>query len=136
LAALDDTGRARYSSFDLDEFHRLLLNSDNEEELMHGLLSVVFWGFASGSSGQITKERALFRSRALVYGRSNAKPQPSEPIISHLIKSRGFLSSPHSLPRVHDLDKLLRFTSERPVTRQKRSGAASFRGPECTIGLK
>jgi hypothetical protein len=45
----DDT--AKYSSFELDEFHRKLLNSDKDEDLMHGLLSVVFWGFCLWHSG-------------------------------------------------------------------------------------
>jgi hypothetical protein len=87
----DDTTRAKYSSFELDEFHRKLLNSDKDEDLMHGLLSVVFWGFASGTQERITAERALARCSALINGRQNAKPQSSEEIISHLERVRDLL---------------------------------------------
>jgi hypothetical protein len=89
----DEAVRARYSSFELDEFHRALLNSTSDEELMHGLLSVVFWGFASGSKGRITSNRALARSRAFVCGRANATAQSSEDIIVHLIKCRDLLNT-------------------------------------------
>ncbi len=88
----DDTTRAKYSSFELDEFHRKLLNSRNAEDLMHGLLSVVFWGFASGIEGRITAERALARCSALINGRRNATPQSSEEIISHLERVRHLLN--------------------------------------------
>ena len=83
---------SKYSSFDLDEFHRALLNSGNDEELMHGLLSVVFWGFALGTEGRITAERALARCSAIGNGRENAKPQPSDEIILHLAKTRDLLN--------------------------------------------
>jgi hypothetical protein len=89
----DDT--AKYSSFELDEFHRKLLNSDKDEDLMHGLLSVVFWGFASGTQGRITAERALSKCRAIINGRQNAKPQASEEIISHLGRARELLNGSH-----------------------------------------
>jgi len=36
--------RKSYSSRKLDAFHRKLLNSDRDGDLMHGLLSVVFLG--------------------------------------------------------------------------------------------
>jgi hypothetical protein len=88
----DDAARARYSSFDLDEFHRALLNSGNDEESMHGLLSVVFWGFASGTEGRITAERALARCSAIISGRENAKPQASEEVISHLATTHDLLN--------------------------------------------
>jgi hypothetical protein len=45
--------RSLYSSWKLDEFHRALPQSDYEEDLFRGLLSVVFWGFASGSNGRL-----------------------------------------------------------------------------------
>jgi hypothetical protein len=89
----DATARARYSSFELDEFHRVLLNSNEQEHLMHGLLSVVFWGFASGSDGRINAERALARSRAIVHGRANSSPQPSNDIIYHLREARQALNA-------------------------------------------
>ena len=84
--------RARYSSFELDEFHRELLNSRDEEDLMHGLLSVVFWGFASGTQGRITAERALARCRAFIHGRKGAMAQRSDNIISCLKAARESLN--------------------------------------------
>jgi hypothetical protein len=44
--------RLQYSSYELDEFHRGLLQSENEDDLIHRLLSVVFWGFSSGVGGR------------------------------------------------------------------------------------
>ncbi|MGB7277648.1 MAG: hypothetical protein WBD15_07850, partial [Pseudolabrys sp.] len=44
---------AKLRSWKLDEFHRALPQSDYEEDLFRGLLSVVFWGFASGSNGRL-----------------------------------------------------------------------------------
>ena len=93
-----DTDRVKYSSFEVDEFHRMLLNSVIHEDLMHGLLSVVFWGFASGTDERITAERAFARCSALINGRKNAKPQSSEEIISHLETVRDRLNS-DTLPR-------------------------------------
>lgn len=51
--------RKKYSSLKLDEFHHKLLNSERDEDLMHGLLSVVFWGFASGTDGRVHGTFAL-----------------------------------------------------------------------------
>jgi hypothetical protein len=42
--------RSTYSSLALDSFHQTLLNAEDEESLIHGLLSVVFWGYVSGTA--------------------------------------------------------------------------------------
>ena len=83
--------RSRYSSVKLDEFHRGLLNSTDEQHQMHGILSVVSWGFASGADGRIHKFRALSRSRVFVQGRKNAPAQTSDQIIAHLRRARELL---------------------------------------------
>ena len=81
------------SSWDLDEFHRALLQSDNEEDLIHGLLSVVFWGFASGSNGRLNAPRALSRAKAILIGRKKSAPQAANEIISRLRRSRELLTT-------------------------------------------
>jgi hypothetical protein len=78
---------SQYSSWQLDEFHRALLQSDNDEDLFHGLLSVIFWGFASGSNGRLNAPRALSRARAILEGRKNSSPQEADEIIIHLNSS-------------------------------------------------
>jgi hypothetical protein len=85
--------RSQYSSWDLDEYHRGLLQSDNEENLFHGLLSVVFWGFASGANGRLSAPRALSRAKAIVTGRKGSSPQAKNDIIVHLKRSRELLKA-------------------------------------------
>jgi hypothetical protein len=59
--------RKRYSSLMLDMFHHNLLNSEHDEDLMHGLLSIVFWGFASGTNGRVNGMYALAKSRTICF---------------------------------------------------------------------
>ena len=90
-----DTGqqvRSRYSSWELDEFHHGLLQSEDETDLLHGLLSVVFWGFASGADGRLHLPRALSRAEVIVSGRNNALRQADTAIIAHLKRSRKSLN--------------------------------------------
>jgi hypothetical protein len=79
-----DQIKRQYSSVSLDEFHRKLLNDERDESLIHGLLSVVFWGFASGVNGRVNAERALAKSKAIVLGRKNAAAQDIGEILEHL----------------------------------------------------
>ena len=72
-AAKYGDARSKYSSIALDEFHRELLRSKDENDLLHGLMSVVFWGFASGTDGRINARRALSRSNSILQGRSNTQ---------------------------------------------------------------
>jgi hypothetical protein len=84
--------RLQYSSYELDEFHRGLLQSEDEDDLIHGLLSVVFWGFSSGVGGRLNTPRALSRAKAIVVGTKNAPPQPINEIIAHIKRSRQLLN--------------------------------------------
>ena len=83
--------RSRHSSWALDDFHYALLQSENDEDLIHGVLSVVLWGFASGTGGRLYLPRALSRARAIVDGRKNAPPQAENEIIAHIKRSRELL---------------------------------------------
>jgi len=83
--------RLQYSSCKLDNFHGKLLQSENDDDLVQGLLSVVFWGFSSGADGRLNVRRALSRARAIVFGRKNAPPQPENEIIAHIRRSRELL---------------------------------------------
>ena len=83
--------RLQYSSCKLDNFHDKLLQSENDDDLVQGLLSVVFWGFSSGADGRLNVRRALSRARAIVFGRKNAPPQPENEIIAHIRRSRELL---------------------------------------------
>lgn len=60
---MDGPQFAGYSSFKLDEYHRGLLNSSNSSEVLLGVASVTFWGFAQGRGGRHTTNRALGRAR-------------------------------------------------------------------------
>jgi hypothetical protein len=84
--------RSQYSSYKLDEFHRDLLQSENEDDLIHGLLSVVFWGFSSGVGGRLNTPRALSRAKAIVFGRKNSSAQPENEIIEHIKRSRDLIN--------------------------------------------
>jgi hypothetical protein len=81
------------SSLQLDDFHRGLLRSDDEDDLLHGLLSVVFWGFASGADRRLRLNRALARAKAIAHGRQNAPPQPREAVIRLLRRTRELLDA-------------------------------------------
>ena len=85
--------RLQYSSYELDKFHRGLMQSENEDDLIHGLLSVVFWGFSSGVGGRLNTPRALSRAKAIAVGTKNAPPQPINEIIAHLKRSRQLLNA-------------------------------------------
>jgi hypothetical protein len=89
----DQDIRSQYSSIELDDFHYSLLQSESESDLIHGLLSVVFWGFASGTNGRINSKRALRRAEQIVVGRKNAQPQSEADIISHIRKCRQLLNA-------------------------------------------
>lgn len=89
----DATKRQNYSSLMLDEFHSGLLRSDDPQMLLHGLLSVVFWGYVSGTDGKIHMERALTRARWHLGGKKNSPPQEQEEIIFYLRNARRLLET-------------------------------------------
>jgi hypothetical protein len=89
----DAAKRRGYSSLKLDDFHSVLLGSDNAQALLHGLLSIVFWGYVSGTDGRIHVERALKRARWHLDGKINSPPQRPAEIISHLKNARELLET-------------------------------------------
>ncbi|HUI21581.1 MAG TPA: hypothetical protein VLZ74_11135 [Methylocella sp.] len=83
--------RQKYSSVKLDEFHYGLLTHADDETLVHGLLSAVFWGFASGVKSRVTSGRALARSEMILRGHSHSRPQNVEQILVQLRKTNEYL---------------------------------------------
>lgn len=77
--------QSRYSSVDLDEFHRALLSSENDEDILHGALSVVFWGFVPGAKGGVAPKFALARAERAAHGTAK------ETIVLHLRQCRQLL---------------------------------------------
>jgi Putative 8-oxoguanine DNA glycosylase OGG-like protein len=98
--------RSTYSSIALDSFHQTLLSAGQEEDLIHGLLSVVFWGFASGSDGRINANRALSRCRAILFGRKNSQPQSLDQIIAYLRVSRRLLDASRIAAALQEVQKI------------------------------
>lgn len=85
--------RGGYSSIKLDRFHEELLNSSNDSALVHGLLSVRFWGVVSGTDGRLREALAMRRTRWVIEGKAKGSPQPVREIVSHLRSARSFLAS-------------------------------------------
>ena len=54
-----------YSSWELDRYHCGLLRSEVAEDVLLGVASVTFWGFAQGRGGRYTTARALARAGAV-----------------------------------------------------------------------
>ena len=79
--------RRQFSSIELDGCHKELLSSDRPNDRLHGLLSVVFWGYASGSDGIIRPSRALGKARIIIDGHRRSRPQDQDEIQLHLIKT-------------------------------------------------
>jgi len=88
--------RTRYSSQELDTYHDQLLNSERDDDLLLGLLSVVFCGYASGVDGRVNPMFALSRSRRILCGRKNVSPQKVEEVIAHLRRARELLKTSRS----------------------------------------
>jgi len=80
----DDAGI--FSSLELDDFHRRLLHGA-DGELLHGLLSAVFWGFASGADGRLHPGRARARASWIINGKSGTIPQLPQEILRILKES-------------------------------------------------
>ncbi|MDD5395562.1 MAG: hypothetical protein PHE17_21270 [Thiothrix sp.] len=71
-------------SLALDKFHNKLLNSHSDQDLLHGLISVVYWGYVSGRDGVSRQGRAKGKAMQLCRGRKNSIPQPREEILKLL----------------------------------------------------
>lgn len=59
----DAPGFANLSSVALDRYHGQLLHSDSDDDVLLGVASVTFWGFAQGRGGRFTTARALSRAK-------------------------------------------------------------------------
>lgn len=86
----EEWGRDQYcgtkSSKALDDFHHALLNSEKNDEIFHGILSVYYWGFYADRNGNIGRDRALGRAKQLINGKKGytrkngcqVKPSPAQ----------------------------------------------------------
>jgi hypothetical protein len=52
----------------LDQFNRRLLDSSADQDVLHGLTSVMYWGFALGPQKRLVQNRALARAGWLLNG--------------------------------------------------------------------
>lgn len=82
--------RKNYSSVELDEFHNSLLRSKEEDEILHGLLSVVYWGYASGTNGLFHSNLSLIRANRHPRGNKRHPPQEKREIVELLLKTQKF----------------------------------------------
>lgn len=80
-----------YSSWTLDDYHRVLLNSDDGGELLLGLASTVFWGYASGTDGVLRPDQAMAKVATLADGNDNGVIQDRSVIVSLLKITRDHL---------------------------------------------
>jgi hypothetical protein len=83
--------RLRYASIDLDAHHAKLLNEDTDKDLLHGLASAMFWGYASGTDGRFRIERAIAKTKQLIEGHRRAAAQPPREIVQALRAARARL---------------------------------------------
>jgi hypothetical protein len=90
-------GKSKYSSVGLDAFHTKLLNGDDDDDLLHGLLSTVFWGYASGTNGRFRIPFAIKRANFHVAGKNGQRrisiPQTRVDILQCLRAARTSLRS-------------------------------------------
>jgi hypothetical protein len=92
--------KSRYSSVALDDFHQALLTSENVEDILHGLLSVVFWGFVSGAKGGVTPNFALARAERVAHGTRKQE------IIAHLKQGRQLLEETRIADAMLETEKI------------------------------
>jgi hypothetical protein len=81
-------GRSRYASVELDAYHTKLLNRKTVDDLFHGLVSVIFWGYVSGTDGRFRVNRAISKARILKNGRGRLAAQKPTEILKCLRQSR------------------------------------------------
>ena len=80
--------RSKYSSMKLDRMHRELLMSESDEDLEQGVMSVYFWGHASGTDDRVNDRRAHERAKWLPIGKSGGTPQPQSEVVDYLRRAR------------------------------------------------
>ena len=89
--------RSKQSSVKLDGFHRKLLNSDDDDKMLHGIVSVQYWGNYADRGGDFTGF-ALSRAKWLVSGKGKKSddkfkpPQHQEDILKWFKQARSRLS--------------------------------------------
>lgn len=76
------------SSKILDTYHKKLLLSDNENEVLIGFLSVIYWGYISGSDSVIRPARALSKVRLFRDGLPGKIPTPRTELIASIKNAR------------------------------------------------
>jgi len=89
----DTRTRANFSSIKLDEFHSALLMGNHPQQILHGLLSVVFWGNLSGRDAKVNIRRALRRASWHISGKVNSAAQSPKDIVLHLVNARDHLTN-------------------------------------------
>jgi hypothetical protein len=89
--------QSSYASVKLDRFHEKLLNSNDDASLMHGLLSVVFWGYAPGANNKTVikhfalKNNSIYTQRQQKGAASTAKRSSStDTVVALLTDDFGF----------------------------------------------
>jgi len=85
--------RRSYSSVELDQFHHGLLNANRASALMHGLVSVAFWGYASGKDRIVRPSRARARARWIANGKAGKSPQDQGQVIGSLLRLKDLLQA-------------------------------------------
>lgn len=91
------TYRAASSSIELDQYHHeLLAKPSDDTDALLALISVVYWGNASGVNGVIRPGRALARVRWITHGKKPAQLSADVPATLKLIKEvRSFAAAGH-----------------------------------------
>lgn len=94
------------ASTDLDNYHHSLLTSSNDQEILVGFLSVIFWGYISGADGVVRKARALSKVRAFRDGIKGKSPTPKSDLISIIKTAREFVGMNDLKNALHELMKI------------------------------
>lgn len=85
----DSKSRSKWgSSVELDHYHQTMLISGNDDDLIVGFLSVIFWGYVSGSDGIVRTSRALGKVRSFRDGRAHQTPTTKIDLLQCLNKAR------------------------------------------------
>lgn len=85
--------REKFSSMSLDEYHKNLLNSHDEDEILLGVHSVYFWGYISGKDGRITPGRAWARTEWIINGKSNSGGNSKSSIVNAVLEAKKLIES-------------------------------------------
>ena len=75
------------TSWDLDDYHKRLLNSGDTDDRFLGVVSVVYWGYRARSSGSKTGN-AEERARWMILGRSDKRKGHLAPTDRHFVSEQ------------------------------------------------